>query len=74
MWAAHMEAVRAYLALLCSGAGPWADPAAVHTTAADLALSLALVAECGPAAVATSADLHGMFAQLVGLLPAVRMG
>lgn len=72
MSAAHVEAVQAYLAPLSSGNGPWADPERVHIAAADLALSLALVAECGPAAAATGPELHGLFAALVRLGPPVR--
>jgi len=68
----YVEAVQAYLAPLSSGNGPWADPERVHIAAADLALSLALVAECGPAAAATGPELHGLFAALVRLGPPVR--
>lgn len=71
MSAAHVEAVRAYIPQLCSY-GASADPAAAHDKAANLAFSLALVAECGPAAVATGPDLHGLFAALAGPTPPVR--
>lgn len=68
MCMAHVEAVRAYLAPLGSSSWTTADLVAVHSTAADLTVGLALVAECGPGAVATGAVLHSLFAQLVGLV------
>ncbi len=71
MCAAHVEAVKALVVPLCGAIEVRADPAVVARTTANLALSLAVVAECGPATVATSAELHGLFFQLVGLLPSV---
>ncbi len=72
MCAAHVEAVKAYLAPLCGGGTTGADPDMVNNTAANLAFSLAVVAQCGPAAISTGVDLHSLFGRLLGLLPSVR--